>query len=167
MNINDKIKECLKEGESGERHKGLRKIDVSEEIILGHIHKAVHNFNAIDFFRSGGYSDWSASASFYCLYHCLLGILAKHGLESRNQNCTFAFIENLIDKGEISLTKDELKEIFDRDVRQDLEFSTKILDIREKMQYSIKTHLEEKEFEILKERTKFLLDKLRREIERE
>ena len=96
-----------------------------------------------------------------------MGILAKHGLESRNQNCTFAFIENLIDKGEISLTKDELKEIFDRDVRQDLEFSTKILDIREKMQYSIKTHLEEKEFEILKERTKFLLDKLRREIERE
>ena len=34
------------------------------------------------------------------------------------------------------------------------------------MQYSIKTSLEEKEFQLLKQRTKFLFDKLRREVEK-
>ena len=166
MTIKDKIKDCLKEGEKGERHKGLRKTNIFEDSIEGHINKAVHNFNAIDIFHRSGYSDWSASASFYCLYHCLLALLAKKGFESRNQGCTFAMIENMIDNKEVSLTKEELKEIFDKDVTQDLEHSSKILDIRENMQYSIKTSLEEKEFIHLRERTKFLFDKLRREVEK-
>lgn len=166
MNIKNKLNDCLKDGKKGERHKGLRKIEVSEEIISGHIKKAVHNFNAMDFFHNSDYSDWSASASFYCLYHCLLALIARKGYESRNQSCTFALIEDMIDKNEISLTKEELKEIFDKDITQDLEHSNKILDIREIMQYSIKTGLEENEFIALRGRTKFLFDKLRREIER-
>jgi hypothetical protein len=47
-----------------------------------------------------------------------------------------------------------------------LAYSNKILDIRENMQYSIKTSLEQKEFNALKQRTKALLDKLRMEIEK-
>ena len=167
MDARDKIKDCLKEGENqGERHKGIRMIGISEEIVSGHIKKAIHNFNAMDFFHKSGFSDWSASASFYSLYHCLLAIISKKGFESRNQNCTFALIEDMIDKKEISLTREELKEIFDKDVTEDLEHSNKILDIREKMQYSIRTSLEEKEFILLRERTKFLFDKLRKEVER-
>ncbi|GBE20559.1 hypothetical protein BMS3Abin17_01300 [archaeon BMS3Abin17] len=50
MSIKDKLKKCLKEGEKGERHKGLKKINPSEEYISGHIKKAIHNFNAIDVF---------------------------------------------------------------------------------------------------------------------
>jgi uncharacterized protein (UPF0332 family) len=166
MEIKNKLKDCLKEGEKGERHKGLRKIDVSMESVQGHIKKAIHNFNAMDSFHKSGYSDWSASASFYCLYHCLLALIAKKGYESRNQICTFALIEDMIDKKEISLTKEELREIYDKDVTFNIAHSNKILDIRERMQYSIKTILEEKEFIILKERTKFLFDKLRKEVER-
>jgi len=49
MNIKNKIKDCLKEGEKGERHKGLRKTEISEENVSGHIKKAMHNFNAMDF----------------------------------------------------------------------------------------------------------------------
>lgn len=112
-----------------------------------------------------GFSDWSASASFYCLYHCLLVLIAKEGYESKNQNCTFALIENMINKNKISLTKEDLKEIFNRDITDNLENSNKILDIREKMQYSIKTTLEQEEFIELKEKTKKLFDKIRREIE--
>jgi len=166
MSTKDKLKECIKEGKKGERHKGLREIKASEEQIKGHMNKAIHNFNAIDIFYKVGYSDWSASASFYCLYHCLLALLAKKGFESRNQSCTFALIEDLIENKEISLTKDELKEIFDKDVSEDLSHSNKILDIRENMQYSIKTFLEEKEFDFLSKRTKFLLDKLRKDVEK-
>jgi uncharacterized protein (UPF0332 family) len=162
----DKLKDCFKSGEKGERHKGLRKIKLDESLVQGYIKKAIHNFNAMDEFNKVGYSDWSASASFYCLYHCLLTILAKNGIESRNQTCTFAFIEKMIEDKQLSLTKEELNEIFDKDVKENLMHSNKILDIRENMQYSIKTELEQKEFNILKQRTKALLDKLRMEIEK-
>jgi uncharacterized protein (UPF0332 family) len=120
----------------------------------------------MDDFNKMGYSDWSASASFYCLYHCLLAILAKYGIESRNQTCTFAFIEKMIEDKQLSLTNEELNEIFDKKITDNLIYSNKILDIRENMQYSIKTSLEQKEFNILKQRTKVLLDKLRMEIEK-
>jgi len=72
----------------------------------------------------------------------------------------------MIDKNEISLTKEELKEIFDRDITNNLAHSNKILDIRENMQYSIKTSLEEAEFIELRKQTKILFDKLRRDIEK-
>lgn len=167
MSIKNRLDACLKEGERGERHKGLRRIKPSSEKVKGHLNKALHNFKAITSFQKAGFSDWSASASFYCLYHCLLAIIAKHGYESRNQSCTFALIEDMIEKKIISMTKDDIKEIFDRDITDDLEHSDKILDIRENMQYSMKTALENEEFIELKERTKKLLAKLRNEMEKD
>src|SRR3989339_579179 len=167
MSLNNKLKKCFEEGEKGkERHKGLRQVKISREMIDDHLKKAEHNLNAVTDFKDIGYSDWSASASFYALYHCLLALLAKNGIESRNQTCTFAFIEQMINDKKLSITKEELSEIFDKDITEDLMHSNKILDIRENMQYSIKTSLERKEFDLLKQRTKELLDKLRREIEK-
>lgn len=166
MPIKDKLTNCIREGQKGERHKGLREITISEEKINGHINKSIHNMKAMLSFQKNGFSDWSASASFYCLYHALLALIAKEGYESRNQSCTFALIESMIDKGKISLTKEDLKEIFDKDISENLENSDKILDIRENMQYSIKTALEQEEFIKLSDRTKLLFDKIRREIEK-
>ena len=74
-------------------------------------------------------------------------------------------VEKMIDEGKITLSKEDLKNIFNKDVTEDLEHSSKILDIRENMQYSIKTALEQEEFISLKEKTKELFDKIRREIE--
>lgn len=164
MPIKDKLEKCLKEGHKGKRHKGLLKIEKSEERAKQHLEKAIHNFKAMISFQKTGFSDWSASASFYSLYHCLLALLVKEGYESRNQSCTFALIESIIH--EYSITSENLKEIFDKDVSDDLEHSSKILDIRENMQYSIKTALEEEEFIELKLRTKELFDKLRKDIEK-
>lgn len=162
-----KVKKCLDEGKKGgERHQGLRKIRHSPEKIQEHIKKAIHNLEATQDFYNLGYSDWSASAAFYALYHGLLAIIAKHGYESRNQSCTFAIIEEMISNGEIkNLNLIDLKEIFDKDVTNDIEHSSKILDIRERMQYSTKTMLEEEEFKHLRIRTKELFDKIRLEIE--
>jgi len=127
----------------------------------------MQRFEAMSRFHDFGYSDWSASAAFYTLYHGLLAILAQRGYESRNQSCTFAFLEDLIAKGAIKeLTVADLKDIFDKDVTVDLTHSAKILDIRERMQYSTQTSLAEDEFQILKERTKAILDKIRLELER-
>ncbi len=164
----NKLERCFEEGrKSGERHQGLRKISSSAEAVQGHLAKAMHNFEAISGFHDLQYSDWSASAAFYALYHGLLAILAQHGYESRNQSCTFALVEDLIAKNEIKfLSTADLKEIFDKDITMDLAHSSRILDIREKMQYSTRTTLAEEEFQILKKRTKELLDKIRLEIER-
>lgn len=168
LKLNKKLKKCLKEGGSGgERHKGLRKINPNKELSLNHLNKALHNFKAMNFFHKNSFSDWSASAAFYCLYHCLLGILAKNGYESRNQSCTFTLIENLINKNIVKeITNKDLKEIFESNVTESLKHSTKILDIRENMQYSAKTSMEDDVFIKLKERTKLLFEKLRKEIER-
>ncbi len=162
----DKLAKCFDEGKrAGERHQGLRKIKPDVELSRGYLMKAIHNFEALMRFHDIGFSDWSASAAFYALYHGLLALLAIKGYESRNQSCTFAFIEDLILSGEITyLTIADLKEIFDKEV--DLAHSNKILDIRERMQYSTKTQLAEAEFQALKKRTKELFDKIRLETER-
>jgi len=167
MQLKNKLDECFRQGEKGgERHKGLKNIGLNEYLIDEHLKKAGHNLNAVTEFKNIGYSDWSASAAFYALYHCLLALLLKFGYQSRNQTCTFAFVEDLINKKKISLKLEELKEIFDKDVIEDLAHSEKILDIRENMQYSFKTSMEEEEFNKLFGRTKLLFDKIRREIEK-
>ncbi len=167
MQLKNKLNKCFKEGErGGERHKGLKKIGLNEDLIDEHLKKAGHNLKAVIEFKNIGYSDWSASASFYALYHCLLALLLKFGYQSRNQTCTFAFVEDLIAQEKISLKLEELKEIFDKDVTENLAHSEKILDIRENMQYSSKTSMEKEEFNKLLERTKLLFDKIRREIEK-
>ncbi len=164
----NKLKKCLDEGKNGgERHKGLLKTKPDAEKAQEHLAKALHNFNAMTNFHDQGYSDWSASASFYTLYHGLLAILAQKGYESRNQSCTFALIEEFIEKGEIkNLDIKDIKEIFDSNLTANLVHSSKILDIREQMQYSTNTALAEQEFQSLKKRTKELLDKIRLELER-
>lgn len=47
MSVPEKLKKCFKEGEKGERHKGLMKIAVSDKNIIGHMEKAKHNFKAM------------------------------------------------------------------------------------------------------------------------
>lgn len=163
----DKLKKCFDEGKkAGERHNGLRKIPPNNEIAQEHMAKALHNFKAMSSFRNTGFSDWSASSAFYALYHGLLAILSKKGFESRNQSCTFALVEDFIRKGELEhLTISDIREIFDKNIADDLAHSSKILDIREKMQYSTKTQLADEEFQFLKKRTRELLDKIRIELE--
>ena len=80
------------------------------------------------------------------------------------QNPTYEFIK----EGKLKhLTLTDVKEIFDKNTDQDLEHSSKILDIRERMQYSVKTSLAEEEFQLLKKRTKALFDKIRLDLEEE
>ncbi len=172
MSLKDKLQKCFKEGETGgERHKGLRRAGANKvgnkELIEKHLEKAAHNLRAVADFKNMGYSDWSASASFYALYHCLLALILKFGYQSRNQSCTFAVVEDLINQKKVSLNLDDIKDIFDKDITENLAHSEKILDIREAMQYSFKTSLEEEEFNRLLSQTKLLFDKLKREIEKE
>lgn len=168
MSLNEKLKKCFEEGnKKNERHQGVRKVVPSLALMDAHLKKSIHNFEAMSDFHTMKYSDWSASAAFYTLYHGLLSLLAQRGYESRNQSCTFAIIQDMVNKGEIKeISLSDIKEIFDKDITFDLAHSNKILDIREQMQYSTKTTLAEEEFQVLKKRTKELFDKIRQEIER-
>jgi len=164
--MSTKLKKCFKEGErNSNRHKGIRKIKPNTQLAKGHLIKALHNFEAMNKFHNMKYSDWSASAAFYTLYHGLLAILAQQGYESRNQSCTLVLIQDLISKKKLEhLTTKDINEIFDSEIT-DIEHSSKILDIRERMQYSVHTSLVEEEFKLLQKRTKEILDNIRLDLE--
>ncbi len=103
----NKLDWCLhkakKELEEGKKHHGLIKSKPNNEETLLHISKAEHNIRAISYFNKGGYSDWSTSAGFYCIYHCFLAIGHKFGYESRNQECTIALMRVLKEEGKIDI----------------------------------------------------------------
>jgi uncharacterized protein (UPF0332 family) len=97
------LKKAAKEVQEGKKHRGLIKVKINIEEIKKHIAKAEHNLKAISYFDEGGFSDWSMSAVFYCIYHCFLAIALKFGYESRNQECTVALMKVLKLEGKIEL----------------------------------------------------------------
>ena len=141
----NKVRWCLnkaeRELEQGQKHRGLVERSVSNETAYSHLAKAEHNLKALIYFEKGGFEDWSISAGFYCLYHCLLALLAKHGYESRNQECTLAVIEHLIEEGKLALDRkfiDALKEYEKADERHE----ETVIELREFFQYGVGVKVE-------------------------
>ena len=103
----NKVEWCLrkaeKELEDGKKHRGLLKKEIDEEEAIKHLRKAEHNLSAVEYFNKGGFSDWSMSAIFYCIYQCFLAIASKFGYESRNQECTIFLIKWLKEQGKIEI----------------------------------------------------------------
>ncbi len=127
----NKIGWCLKKAEKeGIKHRGLREIKPDLHKADDNIKKAEHNLEVMESLIAQGFNDWAINASFYTNYHCLLAILHKFGYESRNQECTFAAIEYLIEQGKISLEKIDLHKIFATDKHENLE-EADIVDLRE------------------------------------
>src|SRR3989338_4014102 len=96
----NKIDWCLKKAEKElkemGKHRGLIKIKSDLNKARDYIKKAEHYLKATDYLKKGNFSDISASTMFYSMYHCLLAIALKFGYESRNQECTFALMHNLV-----------------------------------------------------------------------
>ena len=168
MHSKNKIEWCLKKAEKelskGSRHRGLipKKADIG--LARAHINKAEHNLKAISEFKRIGYSDWSASAAFYSIYHCFLAILSRHGFESRNQECTFALIHEMIESGKIDLDKEIVEKIASLNLEEEHE-SKNISQVREIEQYGISLSLENETFERLLKMAKIILDKTKEIIE--
>ena len=136
----NKLKWCLRKAEKeGKDHRGLKKVPPDMNKANQHIAKALHNLSAMQYLIKGGFVDWAVSAGFYTMYHCLLAVLAKHGYESRNQECTFAVIEVLIEEKQSDITLEQLKKIasFDEEAA-----SEEVIKIREKFQYGTETILD-------------------------
>ena len=101
---------------------------------------------------------------FYTIYHCFLAILSKFGYETRNQECTFAVIENLIENNKITLDKKDIEKISHFNTEDSQEESS-VVSIREKYQYSTKVALENKEYEELLNLAKKIIDRTKEIIE--
>lgn len=155
----NKVEWCLRKAEKelkvSDTHRGLVKVKPNLEKAREHINKAEHYLKATDYLKKGNFSDISASTVFYSMYHCLLAIAAKFGYESRNQECTFALINILIENGKIDFDKELLDKILNLDVEKSKEQTT--IEVREQYQYGTSLTLEEDLYKDLLELAKKII----------
>jgi len=139
--IKDKVEWCLRKVEKeGIMHRRLIKITPNLKKSREHITKAEHYLSATEYLKQGNFSDISASTIFYTMYHCLLAIIIKHGYESRNQECTFTLIYNLIEDNKINFEKEIIDKIGSLNTA---EIKQTIINIREQYQYGIELNLKD------------------------
>ena len=158
------MKKAEKELQEGNTHRGLVKRSPDLALARKHILKAEHNLEAVSRFKEIGFSDWSAPATFYAIYHALLAVLAKQGYESRNQECTFALIYKLIDTKQINLDDKLIAEIHELQPEEAHQEPT-IVDVRESEQYGLSLSLEENTYNRLLSIAKNILDQVKISIE--
>jgi uncharacterized protein (UPF0332 family) len=135
----NKLHWCIKKAErEGKEHRGIRIVSPDSEKANAHVRKALHNLEVTEYLLKGGYSDWAVSAGFYTMYHCLLAELVMNGYESRNQECTFAAIQVLIDEKKCTITNDTLNKIatFEETTKKET------IKLREDFQYGTETMLD-------------------------
>ena len=156
--LENKIEWCLKKGKEGKKHRGLKEVNPALEKSNKHIEKANHNFKAMIYLIKGNFLDWAVSASFYSIYHCLLAILAKHGYESRNQECTFAVVEHLIKNRKVDLDIQLLREIVSFEENLEVE---DIVTLREKFQYGTEAVIDEVKMKELQNNTRDFIEIVR------
>ncbi len=128
------IEECKKLGKRA-KHKGLLKVSPNIEEAKNHLAKAEHNLTGITKFKEIGFSDWSMSAGFYCIYHCFLAIAAKFGYESANQTCTISLMKYLNETNKIKLDEKYI-ELLEYENKEDVKDKS-IIDLREDYTYGV------------------------------
>jgi len=150
------IEECKKQGKRL-KHRGLLKVNSGIEEATKHLAKAEHDFDGITKFREVGFSDWSMSAGFYCIYHNFLAIAAKFGYESSNQTCTIALMKFLKETGKINLDEKFIEALEYGEMEESKENS--VIELREDYTYGVHiTVKDETKINQLKEICKELLD---------
>lgn len=129
------LNKAKSEIEKGEIHRGLIRVKPDEQYAFEYIKKAEHNLNAFLYNKEGGFYDWTISIGFYIMYHCCLAIITKFGYESRNQECTLALIESLIEDKKLNKDFGKYLEII-RSAAHDKKEEEQIQKMREKYQYT-------------------------------
>ena len=150
---------CLKQGNKGDKHKGLKKIKPNSEEAEKQIEKALSDLDTMQYLYDGKKTDWVASAVFYAMYHSLLAILYKLGYDSRNQECTITTIEKFIADKTINL---EQKYI---DMIRNLQNVENAKSVREEMQYGSETSMEEERCKKLMNNAKEFVDRIKEALE--
>ena len=151
------LEECKQQGKRP-KHRGLIQIKPNNEEAKKHLEKAEHYIQATEFLKKGEFADISAGTLFYSMYHCFLAIACKFGYESKNQTCTVALVELLLEEGKINLDKkfvDLLKP--DESEKKQAGFA---IDIREEYTYGAEVSIKDKvKIEELINTSKELIDR--------
>lgn len=131
----NKVRWCLNRAKEqlaeGMKHRGLVQVKPDTELAKDHIEKAEHNLDFFLLARKNGFYDWAINIGFYVTYHCCLAVIAQFGYESRNQECTLALIESLIEEGKISKDYKRYIDAICPDFGEE-----KVIPMREKYQYT-------------------------------
>jgi len=93
------------------------------------------------------------------MYHSLLAIALKLGYESRNQECTFAFMYSLIEDNKIDFEKELMDKITTLDPEEAQEKTS--VKIREQFQYGTEMSMEDDTYKELFELAKGVIEKAR------
>jgi len=133
------IEECKKFGKK-EKHRGLLKTNPDIDEAKRHLAKAEHNLDGISRFKEVGFSDWSMSAGFYCIYHCFLAIAAKFGYESANQTCTISLMNFLRESNKIQL-EEKFIELLEYEEAE----GNSVINMREDYTYGVQTSVKDEE----------------------
>jgi len=151
------IEECEKLGKR-KKHRGLLKSEPDMNEAKNHLAKAEHNLNGITKFKEIGFSDWSMSAGFYCIYHCFLAIAAKFGYESANQTCTISLMRFLKEENKIDLDE-KFIELLEYEETEDVTEEDSVIDLREDYTYGVQISVkDEAKLDELKKTCKDLVD---------
>ncbi len=150
------IEECKKLGKRA-KHKGLLKVNPNINEAEKHLAKAEHNLKGIIKFKEIGFSDWSMSAGFYCIYHCFLATTSKFGYESANQACTISLMKYLNETNKIKLDEKYI-ELLEYEEREDVKENS-VIDLREDYTYGVQISIkDEAKLNDLKKICKELID---------
>jgi uncharacterized protein (UPF0332 family) len=160
MRAKKKFEWCLKQGENGRKHRGLKKIKPDFKEAEKQIKKALSDLDTMQYLYQGNRTDWVASAAFYTMYHSLLAILYKIGYESRNQECTITAVEYFIKIKVLNMDENYIKMI--RSLQETEEDAKKV---REDMQYGSKTQLENDKCKVLMKNAKKFVEEIRSVLE--
>lgn len=165
--IKNKVDWCLKKAEKelrqGDKHRGLVITKPDLEKTREHIKKAEHYLKATEYLKKGDFSDISTSTVFYSMYHCLLAIAVKFGYESRNQECTFALVNSLIEDKKIDFEKEILDKIASLNVKPEEKTS---VEIREQYQYGTRLSINDNLYKELLELAQKVISKTKEIIEK-
>src|SRR3989338_2753799 len=134
------IEECKKQGKRL-KHRGLLEANADIDEAKKHLAKAEHNLIGISRFKEIGFSDWSMSAGFYCIYHCFLAIAAQFGYESSNQTCTISLMRFLKETNKIQLDK-KFIELLEYEEMEDIKENS-VIDMREDYTYGVQISVKE------------------------
>src|SRR3989344_1443796 len=139
MHMDNKTRDCFlhakKAEEKGKKHKGLLVVKKDNQKAEEYIGKAKTNLRTCELFKERRLDYKIPEEWFYTMYYCALAILAKFGIESRNQKCTALFLKYVQEKKLIDYDDDfierimvysEKKERSDVDEREDARYGSSV-----------------------------------------
>lgn len=150
MKPEDIILNALKRGKD---ERGLRISKPNDNLSKGHLSKSDHNLIVMTDLSKLGHEDWVVVTAYYAMYHSVLALLTKMGLESKDHATTAAILEYFF--GE-QISKEILEKFNRLKERKDkieavkieekyIDYLWKVKRARETVQYGVSISYKEKD----------------------